>query len=111
MGPIATDTLFETYGIITSGLLPKEQSLALLMIGPEYEQVVIKSVRAAERLRWISAEELGSEECARCSEALAREEAEYQRAFAARLERLGGYELHHPGAVRRVFDNQAAKEA
>ena len=31
--------------------------------------------------------------------------------FAARLERLGGYELHHPGAVRRVFDNQAAKEA
>ena len=31
--------------------------------------------------------------------------------FAARLKRLGGYELRHPGTVRQVFDNQAAKEA
>ena len=31
--------------------------------------------------------------------------------FAARIEKLGGYELHHPGTIRRVFDDQAAKEA
>ena len=34
IGPIANDTLYDTFGIITSGFLPREQALALLMLGP-----------------------------------------------------------------------------
>lgn len=52
MGPIASDTLFETYGIITSGLLTQEQALELLAIGPDYTQVAIRTERAAMQLVW-----------------------------------------------------------
>ena len=31
--------------------------------------------------------------------------------FAARLEKMGGYELHNPGTVRPCFDDRAEKNA
>ncbi len=34
-GPIANDTIYDTWGIITSGFLKNDQALRLLMIGPE----------------------------------------------------------------------------
>lgn len=53
IGPIANDTIFETFGIITSGFLSPKDALSLLMIGPEYTQVVVKSGKAVSQLKWI----------------------------------------------------------
>lgn len=90
VGPIANDTLYDTWGILTSGLLPPEQSLALLQIGPEYAQTVVKTDRAAAQLRWLSAERLDAAQIACGREAVAREEAEYQRLFAEAMEEMNG---------------------
>ena len=78
IGPIANDTLFDTLGILTSGYLSAEEALPLLMIGPEYEQVVIKTDLA---------------EIARSRGTTGREEEAYQREFGETMERiLGGEE-------------------
>ncbi|MBQ6722192.1 MAG: DUF3990 domain-containing protein [Clostridia bacterium] len=53
IGPIANDTIFETFGIISSGFLKPEDALKLLLVGPEYTQVAIKTEKAASRLKWI----------------------------------------------------------
>ena len=53
VGPIANDTIYNTFGVFTSGLLPKEQVLSLLQIGPSFEQIVIKTDRAHDQLRWL----------------------------------------------------------
>ena len=53
IGPIANDTIFDTYGIISSGFLQTEDAMKLLMIGPEYTQVTVKTEKALSRLRWI----------------------------------------------------------
>ena len=53
IGPIANDTIFDTFGIISSGYLKPSEALQLLLIGPEYTQVVIKSEKAVSQLRWI----------------------------------------------------------
>ncbi len=82
IGPIANDTIFDTYGILSSGFLTPEESMKLLMVGPEYIQVVIKTERAADQLRWTGAgriERLDAE--SRKAEAEA-----YQAAFAEVME-------------------------
>lgn len=88
IGPIANDTLYDTLGIITSGLLEREQALKLLMLGREYLQIVIKSEKAKRQLRFISAEVLESSEIERYKAALALEEKEYQELFAVTLDKL-----------------------
>ena len=88
VGPIANDTIYDTLGIITSGFLSREQALALLMLGPEYRQIVLKTERAAGQLHWRSARVLFPEEIARCREMVAAEEAAYQTALAETLENM-----------------------
>ena len=44
-GPVANDTLYNTFGIISSGLLKPADALALLRIGPEFTQTAVKSRR------------------------------------------------------------------
>lgn len=88
MGPIANDTIYDTWGISTSGLLSREQSLALLMVGPEYEQAVLRTERAASQLRFVSARVLPEAEILQCRELVRREGDEYQRQFAAAMERM-----------------------
>ena len=88
IGPIANDTLYDTLGITTSGFLSKEEALALLQIGPEYFQAVIRTPAALAALTWTGARMLSSEEI-RASQAIVRAEAEeYQIAFAQMLEKL-----------------------
>jgi hypothetical protein len=53
IGPIANDTIFDTLGILTSGLLSDEEALHLLMVGPVYTQVVIKTPRGRDQLEWV----------------------------------------------------------
>ena len=88
IGPIANDTIFDTLGIITSGYLKPEDALKLLMIGPEYTQLAIKTEKALAQLRWIRSEQIH-----RADEATLKSEQEsYQKAFAAELERIAGGE-------------------
>ena len=87
IGPIANDTIFETLGIISSGYLKPEEALQLLMIGPEYTQVAIKTQKAADQLKWIGAEKITGVEAYKAS--LKREQEEYQEQFAAAMMRMG----------------------
>ena len=88
IGPIANDTLYDTWGIITSGMLRREQAVELLMIGPEYEQVVLKSEKAAERLRFRGAAILDEDAVAETRAIVAAEQEEYQRQFVQLLEKV-----------------------
>jgi len=86
IGPIANDTIYDTFGIITSGFLRREMALKLLLIGPLYEQIVIKTEKAASLLKWLSAQEISSADSQHWKEVLAAEEAEYQKLFAKTME-------------------------
>lgn len=83
IGPIANDTIFDSVGILSSGYLKSEDALRLLMIGPEYTQVAIKTERAAARLRWLGARTVTGVEARR--EALKDECSAYDRQFAQAL--------------------------
>ncbi len=89
-GPIANDIIFDTWGLITSGLLPTEVAMALLTIGPIYEQVVIKTERAALQLHWQGARALSREEIAGYREVVRQEEQEYQKLFAETMKNTMG---------------------
>jgi hypothetical protein len=84
IGPIANDTIFDTLGIMSSGYLKPVDALKLLMIGPEYMQVAVKTEKAAKQLRFI-----GSEKIERMDgERLKEEQDAYQEAFALELEKI-----------------------
>lgn len=86
IGPIANDTIFDTFGIISSGFLSPEDAMKLLMIGPEYTQVAIKSEKAAAQLRWIRAEKItGLDESVKKAE-----QDEYQEVFAEVMQKIIG---------------------
>lgn len=88
IGPIANDTLYDTGGILTSGFLAPAQALAVLKCGPAYEQVVIKSERAAAQLYWQGADVLEEEAVREARAAVAEEEEQYQELLGATLEGL-----------------------
>ena len=88
IGPIANDTIYDTFGITTSGILEKEEALKLLMIGPEYRQIVLKTQKAVDHLKWISAEEVSEEEAKEYALILKEEQTAYQEQFVAVLESL-----------------------
>lgn len=83
MGPIANDTIFDTLGILSSGYLRPEDATRLLMIGPEYVQVAIKTEKALCQLRWIR-----SERIERMDESVRKAEQDaYLKAFSDELEK------------------------
>ena len=88
IGPIANDTIYDTFGITTSGILEKEEALKLLLIGPEYHQIVLKTQKAVDHLKWISVEEVGEEEAKEYALILKKEQTAYQEQFVAVLESL-----------------------
>jgi len=88
IGPIANDTIYDTFGITTSGILKKEDALQLLLIGPEYRQIVLKTQKAADHLKWIDAEELNEEEIAGYKDVMQEEQKEFQELFVAVLKGL-----------------------
>lgn len=88
MGPIANDTLYDTFGIMTSGLLTDEEALKLLLVGSEYTQIVIKSKKAARQLEFISSRIMDHEEIIGYRDQLKQEQASYQTAIALQLEKM-----------------------
>ncbi len=91
IGPVANDTLYDTWGIITGGQLSGEQALRLLMIGDSYSQIVIKTDKAAASLRFIKAVEINAEEIAAYREIVREEERRYQEEFVKLLVEMTGY--------------------
>lgn len=91
VGPIANDTLYDTWGVITSGFFEPTLGLELLRIGPMYEQTVIKTEKALAQLRFIGAEKLSVSEIAAYRQVVAQEEKAFQKQFAERLSREPGF--------------------
>ena len=84
IGPIANDTIFDTLGIIGSGLLNTAEAMRLLMIGPEYRQVAVKTMKAAGQLKWVR-----SEKVTRLDAKLRKaEQEEYQAVFADTMHQI-----------------------
>ena len=92
IGPIANDTLFDTYGIIFSGLISSNDALKLLKVGNQFTQINIKSEKAASQLTWEHAELLQSDEIAKSKVLLRSEEAEFRTAFESALKDLQNFE-------------------
>ncbi|SFN92920.1 Protein of unknown function [Pseudobutyrivibrio sp. UC1225] len=88
VGPIANEIIYDTLGITTSGFLDKKESMELLMIGPEYMQVVIKSERAKAQLKWLSSDEITSQQLAEYQKLMAKENEEFQRMFAKKFKEM-----------------------
>ena len=88
IGPIANDTIFDTLGIITSGYLKSEDALQLLMIGPAYTQIAIKTEKAASQLKWIKSERVERPD----KETLKKEQKAYEEVFGKALNEIMGYE-------------------
>ena len=88
IGPIANDTIYDTLGVISSGFLKREEALELLLIGPEYEQVAVKSEKAVSQITWLMSRTIDNEEIRRYREIIAQEQAEYLKLFAEKMERF-----------------------
>lgn len=82
IGPIANDTIYDTWGITTSGFLKPADALHILSMGPEYTQAVLKTEKAADRLRFVSASILPESEINSCRQTVRQEEEAYQKAVA-----------------------------
>ena len=88
IGPIANDTIYDTLGVISSGFLEREEALELLLIGPEYEQVAVKSEKAVSQITWLMSRTIDNEEIRQYREIIAQEQAEYLKLFAEKMERF-----------------------
>ena len=88
IGPIANDTIYNTLGIMTSGYLTDDEAMKLLCIGPCYEQITLKTGKAAEHLKFISSEILDSADLERNRKIIKTEETAYLTEFAKVMEEL-----------------------
>ncbi len=88
VGPIANDTIYDTFGVLTSGLIGKEQALRLLMVGPAYTQIAIKSDKAVRALQFITATQLDSSEIAEYRGVVKEEQDSFQKDFLSLLEEI-----------------------
>ena len=86
IGPIANDTIYDTMGIITSGFLEEDLAVKLLLQGPEYKQVVIKSEKAKSQLRWLDSKTLSLEQLTESLELIYSEQDKYLKEIARVLE-------------------------
>ncbi len=86
IGPIANDTIFETFGIISSGFLKPEDAMKLLLVGPEYTQVAVKTEKAVCQLRWIRSDRIARMEASRRK----AEQDAYDASFARILQEILG---------------------
>lgn len=90
VGPIANDTLFNTFGVLTSGMLDDAVAMALLQLGPAYTQVVLKTERAKAALCFLGAKTLDHATLKNNKVRLAAEEAAFQSLFSETMQRLLG---------------------
>ncbi len=89
IGPIANDTIYDTYGILTSGLISSEIALKILCAGPEYIQIALKTQKAADNLKFISSHIIPYEDLEKYASFVRKEEEAYQETFTKILEDSG----------------------
>jgi hypothetical protein len=53
IGPISPDTIYNTYGIMTSGLIESNKALKILLNGKNYIQYALKSKKCLSQLKYI----------------------------------------------------------
>lgn len=88
IGPIANDIIYDVMGITTSGMIPRDIAMSLLLIGPEYKQIVLKTEKAVGNLKWISSEVLSKDTLEKYHSKMQVEEEAYQELFSSELERM-----------------------
>ena len=88
IGPIANDIIYNTNGIFTGGILDPEIVMKLLLLGPEYHQITIKTEKALSKLKWLESRTLKSAEIAENRRLVADEEIKYQTLLAAEMEKI-----------------------
>ena len=88
IGPVANDTIYNTMGIMTSGYLADEEAMKLLCVGPCYYQITLKTLKAAEHLKFISSATLTREQIDDGKRNVAGEEELYLQEFARVMEEL-----------------------
>ena len=81
-GPIAIDTIYDMFGITTSGFVDSDAALKLLSIGPVYTQVTIKSEKGAGALKFLSSEIIDAALVERYRDVVKKEETAFQTEFA-----------------------------
>ena len=86
IGPIANDTIYDAMGMITSGYLSNAQALQLLLLGPEYHQIVLKTEKAASQLIWKSSAPITKDLIAKYRKLIASEQDQYLRDLAAAMD-------------------------
>ena len=87
IGPIANDTIYDTMGIITSGIITDDVAMKLLMIGPCSKQIVLKSRKAADNLKFVMSEVLSADQIRGAVERHHVDEDKFQEEFARVLEK------------------------
>lgn len=88
IGPIAIDTIYDMYGITTSGFISTDDALKILSIGPVYTQVTLKTENAVKALKFLSSEIVDSEIVSSYRALVAIEEDEFQKEFAKVMEEI-----------------------
>jgi hypothetical protein len=73
-------------GILSSGLLAPEEAMELLLIGPSYTQIAIKTEKAVRQLQWLRSERIDQMN----EEERLAEQNGYQEALAAAMEGKSG---------------------
>ena len=86
IGSIANDTIFDLYGIVTSGLINNDIALKILSVGPSYTQIVIKSEKAKSKLKFINYEILNKEDILKTKKEVKKVEEEYQKLVFSMLD-------------------------
>ena len=81
-GPIAIDTIYDMFGITTSGFVDSDAALKLLSIGPVYTQVTIKTEKGATALKFLSSEIIDAALVESYRDVVKKEEEAFQAEFA-----------------------------
>lgn len=88
IGPVAVDTIYDTFGILSSGFISPENALQLLSIGPLYTQLAVKSQKAVSSLVWTGAEKIGDSDREKYKMLVKKEQADFQKAFSEGMLRI-----------------------
>ena len=88
IGPIANDTIYETFGIITSGYMTDDEAMKLLMVGDYSMQIVLKTEVAAKHLRFVASETLSKEQIDISRKKYIEDDAKFQAEFARAMEEI-----------------------
>ncbi|MBR1867026.1 MAG: DUF3990 domain-containing protein [Clostridia bacterium] len=93
VGPIANDTIYDAWGITSSGFLKKDDAILILSGGPEYRQVAIKTEKARSHLKYNGSVEISGVEIEKYREIARKEEEKFQSDLAETLAKIANIDI------------------